>query len=147
MFLSGAILVVLSLHSGSDLLGSSEKAFSSVMLNKDCPGTHIHDQKDFWWATSIRKRRNWAFDGVFFLLSGGSHNKNFILSFWPKMKNGWQKRSISQLKGQSLKITSMNQTVVKSTSDTEFPLHWSSHLILGNGGLKKVAQYFITGGH
>ena len=84
---------------------------------------------------------------AFFLLSGGSHNKNFILSFWPKMKNGWQKRSISQLKGQSLKITSVNQTVVKSTSDTEFPLHWSSHLILGNGGLKKVAQYFVTGGH
>ena len=35
------------MHSGSDLLGSSEKAFSSVMFNKDCPGTHIHDQKDF----------------------------------------------------------------------------------------------------
>ena len=51
---------------------------------------------------------------AFFLLSGGSHNKNFILSFWPKMKNGWQKRSISQLKGQSLKITSVNQTVVKA---------------------------------
>ena len=39
--------VVVMVHSGSDLLGSSEKAFSSVMLNKDCPGTHIHDQKDF----------------------------------------------------------------------------------------------------
>ena len=40
-------IIVGQVHSGSDLLGSSEKAFSSVMLNKDCPGTHIHDQKDF----------------------------------------------------------------------------------------------------